>query len=173
MAADALVRHFHSYKTSRLWKRIARAHVSAFTTQWILTVVWAFVTLAPQYCLYRLINTLEGGSERSGSNASLWLILLGVSQFVQPWTEAWALWIGWCHIALPIYVQISGLLIEKSTRRKDIKAVGADSEAMGSKSAQDDKKDEDIPTPKTAQDQINLITVDTQRLTDFLSYNSM
>ena len=185
MTASALVLQFHGLRSSRLWKQIARAHASVFFTQWILTILWAIFTFAPQYCLYQLISILEQDSKSPGSKAGFWLGLLGLSQLIQPWTETWVLWIGWCHIALPIYVQFSGLIIEKSTRKKDVKGIGADHGVPKFDCVQDDKKDKDTavtgdddseqddPTiPKRTQDQINLITVDAQRLTDFLSYNS-
>ncbi|KAL6712904.1 hypothetical protein ACLMJK_009459 [Lecanora helva] len=185
MTTSALVLHFKSFKTARLWKHITRAHVPALATQWMLTVCWAFFTLAPQYFLYKLLGTLEDDSGRPGARAGLWLGLLGLSQFVQPWTETWALWIGWCHIALPIYIQLSGLIVEKSIWKKDVKGTGADratpepgSVQEGDKDKDTKMEDNDFPTKEVpvdrndAQDEINLITVDAQRLTDFLSYNS-
>ena len=172
MTVRALVLNFNSFQSPRLWKHIIRAHASAFTTQWILTVFWAIATLAPQYCLYKLIGTLENEFEHPKFNASLWLVLLGLSQFAQPWAEAWMLWIGWCHIALPIYVQFSGLIVEKSMRKKDIKGINAGDRASEPNCIQTGNKDEEIAVPKGTQDRINLITVDAQRLTDFLSYNS-
>ena len=116
MTADALVVNFSRFRSSRLWKHILRAHASVFTQQWIFTVFWAIATLAPQYCLYRVIVILERDAVHPGVNASLWLVLLGLSQFIQPWIEAWVLWIGWCHIALPIYVQLSALIVEKTEK---------------------------------------------------------
>ncbi|KAL8792069.1 MAG: hypothetical protein Q9195_005324 [Heterodermia aff. obscurata] len=185
MTAYALVLKIKRSKSSCLWRQVVRAHPSAFATQWILTVFWAFATLAPQYCLYQLIKTLEKDAQHPDPSASLWLILLGLSQLIQPWTEAWLLWIGWCHIALPIYVQLSGLIVEKTMRKKDIKGFGANNDVPEASDRQKSDENWDTKTEiegdsqetrnlgfKRTQDVINLITVDAQRLTDFLSYNS-
>lgn len=119
------------------------------------------------------------------------------------------LWVGWVHVALPIYVQLSGLIVEKTLRKKDVKEVwGAgeerdgevpgfenlDAARLGKKGkgvdgAGDDDDDDNVKkdgdetgesagkkktlAPKSMQDQTNLISVDVQRVTDFLSYNAM
>ena len=133
---------------------------------------WAFATLAPQYCFYQLIATLETGSKDLYSRASLWLALLGLSHFIQPWTETWVLWVGWCHVALPIYVQLSGLMVGKSMHKKDTKDIGVDNSGLGPESVNNGNEGRAAVISGKTHDQINLITINAQRLTDFLSYNS-
>ncbi len=155
-------------------------------------------TLAPQYFLWRLIRILEQLEQEPHSSATrdpktgMWLALLGLAQLVQPWVETWLLWVGWVHVALPIYVQLSGLIVEKSLRKKDVKEVRDGEEEGGILEVPDferldaarvGKKDGDKGiestrekeklAPKRMQGQINLISVDVQRVTDFLSYNGM
>ena len=184
----ALVLHFHRFKASRLWKHTIRAHRATFACQWFLTLLLSLATLAPQYFMWRLIRILEENPTHPESIVVLWLALLGFAQLVQPWIETWMLWVGWCHIALPISVQLSGLIIGKSLRMKDVKDVeskdddstcddgldgGVDTaKKMKLKNESGSGEEETLP-PKRMQDQINLITVDTKRLSDFLSYNSM
>ena len=70
-------------------------------------------------------------------------------------------------------------------RTKDIKSIGANNGVPDADGLQKSDKDRDTKTDiegdsqdkmgmvvKRKQDLINLITVDAQRLTDFLSYNS-
>ena len=183
---NALVLHFNHCKATRLWKHTLRAHSSTFVYQWILTLSLSLATLAPQYFMWRLIRILEENPIHPDPMAVLWLALLGFAQLLQPWIETWMLWVGWCHIALPISVQLSGLITAKSLRKKDVKDIKtkANSTSDDSSECLDTAKsmklknesgsaEEEILAPKRMQDQINLITVDTKRLSDFLSYNSM
>ncbi len=118
----------------------------------------------------------------------MWLALLGLAQLVQPWVETWLLWVGWVHVALPIYVQLSGLIVEKSLRKKDVKEVRdgeeegdlempgferLDAARVGKKGGDESTREKEKLAPKSMQDQMNLISVDVQRVTDFLSYNGM
>ena len=181
-----LVSRFNQFKVPRLWRHMLRAHRATLAGQWLLTLCLSFATLAPQYFLWRLILLLERNSSHPEPIAGLWLALLGFAQLLQPWIETWMLWVGWCHIALPITIQFSGLIVGKTFRRKDIKEVNnkleasqhdhpGDSDAtesIGSK-YESDLVEKEGKAPKRMQDQINLITVDTQRVSDFMSYNSM
>lgn len=183
---DALVSRFNCFKATRLWKHTLRAHRSTFFYQWILTLIYSLATLAPQYFMWRLIRILEVNATHPDQMAISWLALLGFAQLVQPWIETWMLWVGWCHIALPISVQLSGLIIGKSLRRKDVKDIKTKTSSTSDYQferldtpknkrveSESESAEKEILAPKGMQDQINLITVDTKRLSDFLSYNSM
>lgn len=231
-----LIAHFHSIagagqqqQTRRLWRHIVYAHRWTFARQWTITVFYALAALAPQYVMYQLIRLLERkedpttGPGPSFTTSSVWLGFFGLAQLVLPWIETWMLWVGWCHVALPVYAQLAGLVVEKSLKIRDVKSVkkqkkrggkdkekekeegrrsssssstsssssssssasGVDSNSSrdGTKkrvdAAADDEahqsavRGEEEPTPKTMQDQINLVGVDAQRISDFLSYNGM
>ena len=58
-------------------------------------------------------------------------------------------------------------------RKRDIKGIDVDNGTSEPNGVQDSNSDKGAPISEGTHDQINLITVDTQRLTDFLSYNSM
>ena len=88
-------------------------------------------------------------------------------------------------MALPVPVQLSGLIVEKSMRKKDVKHVQTkdlDSVDNGSphltstaatKASQSHRpQDKENMLPKSTQGRLNLITVDAQRISDFLSYKS-
>jgi hypothetical protein len=89
--------------------------------------------------------------------------------------------ISWSEIAIPIRSQVSALIFQKAMRRKDVKGA--------SKSAK--KETVDVPTldgdaatdkpevveneeadPKGKQSTVNLIGVDTKRVSDFASFNN-
>lgn len=185
----------------------------------MITILYAFAALAPQYVMYQLIRLLERkedptmGPGPGFTTSSVWLGLFGLAQLVQPWIETWMLWVGWCHVALPVHAQLAGLVVEKSLKVRDVKGVktqkkrgGKDKEkekekgrrssspssssGVDYKNSRDGRKkhvdaaaddeahqsrlgEDEEPTPKTRQDQINLVGVDAQRISDFLSYNGM
>lgn len=186
MSAHALVARFKGITSrERLWRSTIALHRTTLIWQWLLTLVRSFAILAPQYFMYRLISIVEVDSVHPGGMAAGWLILLGLSQLFCPWVEAWSLWVGWCHVALPINMQLSGLVVEKSMRKKDVRDI---------RSADHDVKHQEFPegvsdgnareeevaevtsedsTLVNRQDESNLISVDVQRVSDFLSYNGM
>ena len=181
-----LVSRFNQFKVPRLWRHMLQAHRATLASQWLLTLCLSFATFAPQYFLWRLILLLERNAAHPEPIAGLWLALLGFAQLLQPWIETWMLWVGWCHIALPITLQFSGLIVGKTFRRKDIKEVNSkqkesqhtrpddpDSTKRFVMKYESDLVETEEKAPKRMQDQINLITVDTQRVSDFMSYNSM
>ena len=190
----ALVQRFHKEaETSPLWQGILRVHRETFAYQWLLTFLLSFAYLAPQYFLWRLIMILERDAVHPPPQAAFWMTLLGLAPLLQNWIETWVLWLGWCHIALPVSVQLSGLVVEKSLRKKNVKHVkdsvddenggangveelGANNDPVSKKLKSGDEpksKGDDSLTPKRMQDQVNLISIDARRVSDFLSYNPM
>ncbi|KAL9039246.1 MAG: hypothetical protein Q9214_004957 [Letrouitia sp. 1 TL-2023] len=186
MSTNALVSSISRFNAYRLWKTIALAHRSVLVCQWTLTLCTSIAVLAPQYFMWRLIRVLEQSSTYPEPIAGLWLALLGFAQLLQPWIDAWVLWIGWCHIALPINVQLSGLIVAKSMRKKDVSDAGhqdedfqyvdvqqqKDPKSKADATIESESADGNVPL-KAKQDEINLISVDVQRISDFMSYNGM
>ena len=186
IATQALVSHIKGITSDRkLWRTIILAHRSTLGWQWLLTTLRSFASLAPQYFMYRLILILEVDPIHIDVKAVVWLALLGLAQLAYPWIEAWSLWIGWCHVALPVNVELSGLVVEKSMRKKDTKGVKPDDQQINGKESLDGYKQGDFhgqqmfrdfgqeSTSVGRLDEINLISVDVERVSDFLSYNGM
>ena len=195
MSSHALVTDFNRFTASRLWQNTILAHRSKLALQWILTFLQSFAILAPQFAMYQLIRLLEENHSNPDPLAGLWLVSLGIAQLLQPWIEAWVLWIGWCHVSLPIYVQLSALIMEKSMRMKDVKdkqsdgenlmAIDEEMEYLDTSSSQSvisrqttDSGDHNPPekaevSAMNRQDESNLISIDVQRISEFFSYNGM
>ncbi|KAL8949754.1 MAG: hypothetical protein Q9222_004170 [Ikaeria aurantiellina] len=178
MSAQALVSSFKSIKSDRrrLWVTIVLCHGSALSWQCLLTLLRSFAILAPQYIMYRLILIVEAKSMRPVPEATGWLALLGLAQLSYPWIEAWCLWVGWCHIALPVNVQLSGLVIAKAMRKIDTNATvdsRSDNHQQTPAGSVEAENESDGSTRSTGEVEANLISVDVQRVSDFLSYNSM
>lgn len=181
-----LALRLHSLGTVPLWKNIFRTHRSILIQQWTLTLVQTFVTIALQYSMFRLIQNLEQNCTTPHPKIWAWVAILAVSVLVQQWIETWLLWIGWCHIAVPIQVQLSALIVQKSIKKKDARFVGRkcrDPEPVVTEHPEPTNESERlnhegalgmaVESPKNEQDQINLMGIDTQRIAELSSYNNM
>jgi hypothetical protein len=88
--------------------------------------------------------------------------------------------ISWSEIAIPIRSQVSALIFQKAMRRKDVKGASksakketADVPTLDGDAATDKPEAEDDEAdPKGKQSTINLIGVDTKRVSDFASFNN-
>jgi hypothetical protein len=100
------------------------------------------------------------------------------------WIESWLFWVSWSELAIPVRSQLSALIFQKAMRRKDVKGAskagkknteGPDGsevtgEAVGE--AHPETEEEDDNDPKGRQSTVNLIGVDTKRISDFCSFNN-
>lgn len=181
-----LVLRLHYLGTVPLWKKFFRAHRSILIQQWMLTLSQTFATLASQYSMFRLIQILEQNPTTPHPTIWAWVAILAVSVLMQQWIETWLLWIGWCHIAVPIQVQLSALIVQKSIKKKDARLVVKkcrDPEDVITEYIEPTDESETldhegalgtpVERPKNEQDQINLVGIDTQRITQLSSYNNM
>ncbi|KAI1138221.1 putative ATP-binding cassette transporter protein [Hypoxylon sp. FL0543] len=180
--------------TGPLWISIIAAHKWLFALQWILTVLTAFLNLAPQWVVLQLLHLLEQrqGHERLGYQAWVWVILIAVAVLVQSWVEAYVYWLSWAQICVPIRAQLSALIFQKSMRRKDVKEASKKKRGASSKSteptiagpmgeastanrpdADDLDQDDDEKIRKSKQSTVNLIGVDAKRVSDFAAFNNI
>ncbi|KAI1455868.1 P-loop containing nucleoside triphosphate hydrolase protein [Annulohypoxylon moriforme] len=177
--------------TGPLWISIILAHKWLFALQWILSIVTAFLNMAPQWVVLQLLNMLERRQthEKLGYDAWVWVILLAVSVLVRSWVEAYNYWLSWVQIAVPIRAQLSALVFQKSMRRKDVKEASkkkSTSESsepniagpIGETSTEDrpdieDFEEGDEQISKSKQSTVNLIGVDAKRVSDFTAFNNI
>ena len=174
--------------TRKLWVEVFLTHKWSFIIQWILTLMQAFGNFAPQFVTYHILKLLEAripGTTVS-SEAWIWVITLTITSIGAAWIESWLFWVSWSELAIPIRSQLSALIFQKAMRRKDVKGAsksakkkngdGLDiSEAALGESASADKPEvdeEDDNDPKGKQSTVNLIGVDTKRVSDFCSFNN-
>jgi hypothetical protein len=174
--------------TRKLWIEVFLAHKWSFVIQWILTLLQAFGNFAPQFVTYHILKILEARipGVPVSSEAWIWVITLTISSIGAAWIEAWLFWISWSELAIPVRSQLSALIFQKSMRRKDVKGAskstkqrngdGPDiSEAALGESAAAEKleiDEDDENDPKGKQSTVNLIGVDTKRVSDFCSFNN-
>ncbi|KAI1103432.1 putative ATP-binding cassette transporter protein [Jackrogersella minutella] len=179
--------------TGPLWISIISAHRWLFILQWALTIVTAFLSLAPQWIVLQLLNLLERrqNHERLGYDAWVWVILIAVAVLIQSWVEAYSYWLSWAQLCVPIRAQLSALIFQKSMRRKDVKEASK-SKATSSESAEpniagqigessagdrpdidDFEEDDDEQIRKSKQSTVNLIGVDAKRVSDFAAFSNI
>ncbi|KAL8942523.1 MAG: hypothetical protein Q9216_001624 [Gyalolechia sp. 2 TL-2023] len=167
MLTQALASHFKEVTSDRrLWRTIIVAHRSTFGWQWLLTTLRSFASLAPQYFMYRLILILEADPVHDGPNVVVWLALLGFAQLAYPYRSM-------------------VIMAWMSMRKKDTKGIKRNDPEVNGKESLNGPRDRDLQgheAPRDVQqdstlvgslDEINLMSVDVERVSDFLSYNGM
>lgn len=193
--SEYLEKSFNRKKRSNvLWRELLRVHWLEGIGQSLLAMSQGIIQFTPQLAMYKLLELLEQRSADAAiaNEAWIWVAGLGVSIIVTAWVDAFMLWVVWARMGSPIRTELSALIFSKSTRRKDVKghqrvatkensgANGAtEPAATGSgfqQTAQpegpipkllDDEEDEEVQ--KSRQSVINLIGIDTKRISDFAS----
>ncbi|KAL8968092.1 MAG: hypothetical protein Q9197_005060 [Variospora fuerteventurae] len=193
--AEYLEKNFIMKKrSSMLWKDLLRIHRLECAGQSLLAMSQGIIQFTPQIAMYKLLGLLEQRSrgEAVADEAWLWVAGLGVSIIVTAWVEAFMHWVSWARIGSPIRSELSALIFSKSTRRKDVKgqqkaslvrnieANGATEPAANGLATQQRTQpdgpimkplddEEDAESQESRQSVINLIGVDTKRVSDFVS----
>lgn len=180
-------------RRDRLWKQIFSAHKKAFFAQWSLQIVTAVTNFLPQILLYLVLRLLEERDQGASNQFQLWLSALGMGLAVAlgAWLESLLFFVCFLHLGIPVYEQLSAVVFGKAMRKKDVKSaakVDQDAEIKGEISVvkdpaldneqvkvqtaeTDEEQNDDEEVTKTKQSTINLIGVDSKRVSDFCTYN--
>lgn len=178
-------------KKDKLWKQIFWSHKWAFVAQWSLQVVTAITNFMPQIVLYTVLRLLEARDAGEHVQFQLWIVAIGIGLAVAlgAWLESLLFYVCFLKLGIPIYEQLSAVIFGKAIRKKDVKSaakVDQDAEITGEVSknqkpgldneetavttkGEDEDNDEEVT--KTKQSTINLIGVDSKRVSDFCTYN--
>lgn len=170
----------------RLWFELFLAHKEPLMIQWFLTLLQAFGNFAPQFVIYHLLKILEARvlGQPISPEAWIWVTVLTITTLGASWIEAWLFWISWSELAIPVRSQLSALIFQKAMRRKDVKgasksqrkrtAGSPDSAGAGTgdPTPTDEQDEQEEGDPKGKQSTVNLIGVDTKRVSDFFSFNN-
>ncbi|KAL8859663.1 MAG: hypothetical protein Q9178_003777 [Gyalolechia marmorata] len=175
-----------------LWKDLLRVHRLELAGQSLLSMSQGVIQFTPQLAMYKLLELLEQRSKGSpiADEAWAWVIGLGIAIIVTAWLETQMHWVVWARMGSLIRSELSALIFSKSMRRKDARGhqkarTEGDIEANGAtelvahgiadqQQAQlgdpllrplDGDEDEEIQ--KSRQSVINLVAIDTKRISDF------
>ncbi|KAJ9657678.1 hypothetical protein H2201_008084 [Coniosporium apollinis] len=172
-----------------LIKLIILSHWPAFSRQYILTVLQSLFLVAPQLAMFKLLKLLE--ARQNGAyvtpEASMWTVAMGLAIIIQTFFENWMWWVSYSQCQVPVRIQLSALIFTKSMRRKDVKGVQNSKEDTNNvkvakdvaqpDAASDESEDEEDgieeDVSKTRQGTVNLVGVDTKRVSDFATYNNL
>lgn len=173
-------------KKNKLWKSLFWSHKWAFLSQSILVTITSVTNFLPQIALFFILRALEerDSGRDSASRLWMWVFALGLSIVISSWLEAWLFFVCYSRIGQPIFQQLAAVIFGKAMRRKDIKGVakktleemnlnGAAStnQRAGAKGDDSMKKDDDEDEEqKTRQSTINLVGVDSYRISSFATY---
>ncbi|KAL8748531.1 MAG: hypothetical protein Q9184_007237, partial [Pyrenodesmia sp. 2 TL-2023] len=195
LRSEYLEKLFNKEKRSNvLWRDLLRVHRLELVGQSLLAMTQGILQFTPQLAMYRLLELLEQRSEGAAvaDEAWIWVAALGVSIIVTAWVEAFLYWVVWARLGSLIRSGLSALIFSKSTRRKDVKghqkaSITGNIEANGvtepaangpvmQQQTQPDgpiikplNEEEDEEVQKSRQSVINLVAIDTKRVTDFVS----
>lgn len=185
-----------------LWLALLSAHKAAMARQWVLTLITSFLNFGPQWVILQLLRILETRTSRENYalNVWMWVIWLGFVVIAQSWVESHVFWTSAAELSVPLRSQLSALIFEKSMKKKDVKGtgrsankkaaetasapVGSAEPTVAAANAVSDAPDKpDIPQQeeedtaeallKSKQGTVNLIGVDTKRISDFGMFQFM
>ena len=186
-------RYNHETKKIRLWKGMINNFKWVFLQQLTLVVVVSVTQFAPQYAMLHILRLLEQRSDGAGvaTIAWAWVVGLGVAMLVTSWIESWLFFVIYGDLGIPVRALLSILVFMKSTRRKDVKGAksakaetddeantaglvvnvssgGNGEDTIPGKEGSKGSEEEDLQ--KSRQSTINLVAVDSKRVSDFCSY---
>ena len=170
-------------KRDRLWKILLTAHYREALYQTCLSTIHGVLSFVPSIVMYKFLRLLEERSEGEAVNveAWAWIFGLGSSIIVTNSIESWLFWVVWARLGALIRSELSALIVAKATRRKDVKIAagskisvakpntGTDSTIVEEYNNKETEADEE-EAQKSRQAQINLVGVDTKRVSDFATF---
>lgn len=159
-------------KGQRLWKTLFLGYYTILARQYLITVIVSVLSFAPQLALWGILRSLEARSSGSWNPVTTWflVIALGGAILLETVIESWLFWLSYYELAIPIYEQLSAVVFTKSLRRKDIKGSQSSCEDSPKEDAAvEDEEDTDNQTSR--QGTINLIAVDSDRISKFMTFN--
>ncbi len=186
LRAESLYRHFVSFGNQRvLWKRILSCHRWVIVGHYSLAILQCGTQLLPQWVLYQLLQYLEQRSLGSsvGNSIWLWAAFMGVSEFLASWLDTQLLWIVDTRIVIPLRSELTALIFAKVLAKKDLRQAPkvlqpTKTSLAGSRNNVSDSTAGDEATDdagcladcqESNQDTINLVSLDTKRVTNFMS----
>ncbi|GKZ33936.1 hypothetical protein AbraIFM66950_004027 [Aspergillus brasiliensis] len=155
-----------------LWKSLVVAHQSSLILQSSLSMIICVLSFGPQAAMYGILKALENRSFNPNMNSKdvneawAWVFGLGTVLILSSSIESWLWWIIYAKLWIPIYEGLSALVFAKSMRCKDIKQV-VSSEKMEGEGHGEEELQKDVGS----QSPINLASVDSKRIADFVMFN--
>ncbi|KAK0618587.1 P-loop containing nucleoside triphosphate hydrolase protein [Bombardia bombarda] len=172
--AKSLQERFHeNCGNGTLWLQLIKVFSSELVLQWILALVIAVLSLIPQLVLYNFLSRIESGDADDSTYPALFIWVLGLlaSQLLQVEVKTWLRWITTCRLDVPLDSLLQSLVFSKALRQYEIANGSADRKGKAAETVEivkvEDKKSKGGPQ----QSVINLMKIDSGRVTNFTFYN--
>ena len=109
----------------QLWKTLVFAHLPELLFQTVLSTLASAAQFLPQLVMYQLLRRLESRARSDLADKTTWGLVaaLGLAMIVSSWSLNWLLWLVWGRLGQPIRTELSVLIFNKATRRKDVKGM--------------------------------------------------
>ncbi|PYI03083.1 ABC transporter [Aspergillus sclerotiicarbonarius CBS 121057] len=152
-----------------LWKSLVLAHRNSLIIQASLSIIACALNFGPQVAMYGILKALEGRSSTTEEVDQAWVWVFGLATvlILASSVESWLWWIIYAKLWIPIYEGLSAVVFAKSMRCKDVKQV-VSTEPEGEDHDCDDEEEEN---KGSSQSTINLASVDSKRIADFVMFN--
>ncbi|RAL13245.1 P-loop containing nucleoside triphosphate hydrolase protein [Aspergillus homomorphus CBS 101889] len=156
--------------SGELWKALILGHIQPLILQSLLSIIQCLLGFGPQVALFGILKSLENRFASSGDASPTWVWVtgLGVVLVLSSSIESWLWWIIYSQLWIPIYEGISALVFAKSMRCKDVKQL---KHHNPEDEHEDNDEIEESEQQGSRQTVINLATVDSKRIADFVMYN--
>ncbi|KAK6333028.1 hypothetical protein TWF718_010852 [Orbilia javanica] len=185
--SKGLYQSFRALKQrSKLWWTIFNAHKSYFLVQYFYQTVVCLTQFLPHFMMLQILKALEISAKKPNGgtgNAWVWVVGLFVGMLLNATFTNALYWISFGQMNLFIRNELASLIFNKTMRKKDVKGgqsaekedgedAAADSGAETEDSTTKDKKktaeeSEEDSLKGLRQGVVNLIAVDTVRVSDF------
>ncbi|PWY94010.1 ABC transporter [Aspergillus sclerotioniger CBS 115572] len=151
-----------------LWKSLVLAHKNSLIIQASLSIIACALNFGPQVAMYGILKSLESRSFTTDEvdQAWVWVCGLAIVLILASSIESWLWWIIYAKLWIPIYEGLSALVFAKSMRCKDIKQMVSSDEPE-----EEDGCEEADENQGSSQSTINLASVDSKRIADFVMFN--
>ncbi|KFA76189.1 hypothetical protein S40288_07267 [Stachybotrys chartarum IBT 40288] len=193
--AGDLVQTWRSFDfKGSLLSSIFWAYKYRLALQWTAALIRSTISVGPYWIMLQLIKILETRGRGDTPSTELWVLVfsLGLITLVEQWLEGWTNWYSLSMLAYPMRGQLGAIIFEKSLRRKVVRGVGKTKESAEStdqnpvqsanqddaaaKGKADDKdkpqQSDEAGVLKSRQGIVNLVGVDTRRISSFAMMQS-
>ncbi|PYH97497.1 ABC transporter [Aspergillus ellipticus CBS 707.79] len=164
--------HLERFRGSReLWKALVFGHKYPLILQGSLSLVVCVLNFGPQVAMYGILKALEDRSTVSDkvNQSWIWVFGLGIVLLLSSSIETWLWWIIYSKLWIPIYEGLSALVFAKSMRCKDVKHLVPVEQVDDEE--EDGEKVEEQEQQGGSQSILNLASVDSKRIADFVMFN--
>ncbi|KAL4919204.1 hypothetical protein BDW62DRAFT_200085 [Aspergillus aurantiobrunneus] len=167
-------RFFATDSVSVQWKRWFQLYWRNVVVQVAIQLCSGSVRFLPNFLLLAILRLFEDRDAGAENQLQLWLtaVGLGLSLVVGSWLISLRDFVADLKISLPVNEQLFAVITKKAMGLKDIVLPAGD--ADGDDDEEDDDDDDDSDTaPRTKHSILNLLGVDTEKISDFIAYSHL